>query len=474
MAVRQNIDLSEIIEKQKLSSFIVRVVFLSWLVTFFDGFDMGAMSFVAPDLSAALHISRLTLGKVFSAGQTGMVLGGFLFGYLGDLIGRRMSIIVATISFGILTLGLAASGNYAALFALRFVQGIAVGGLLPLAWALNIEYVPRRFRSTVVTLIMLGWTFGSSFAGPMTIWLVPRYGWRSLFVFGGCAAFLVTGLLIFFLPESVKFLANTNRRPDLIARYAQRLAPEAAISAADQFVVSGEGSGSIMRFRVSLLFRGELRWITPLIWTAYTLSSVAVFFCSSWGPTILQTIGFSRSTASLAVSITSLGGALGGLLLTHFVDKRGAISIMAFPLLAVPTLLAMGLTGIRGNGFLVLNFFAMMFLIGAHLGLQSIAGIFYPSAYRANGAGWAASIGKIGSIVGPLIGGILLSSRLPVKHVYALLSICPVLVGVGVLLIGRRQRNMASGNGSRTGRNDGEQFQVEPVPPFTTGTAVRD
>jgi MFS transporter, AAHS family, 4-hydroxybenzoate transporter len=467
MAFRQNIDrkidLSEIIEKQKLSPFIVRVVFLSWLVTFFDGFDMSVMSFVAPDLSASLHISRLTLGKVFSAGQTGMVLGGFFFGYLGDRIGRRVSIILATVSFGILTLGLAASGSYRALLALRFVQGIAVGGLLPLAWSLNIEYVPRRFRSTVVTLIMLGWTFGSSFAGPMTIWLVPRYGWRSLFSFGGCAAFLVTGLLLLFLPESIKFLASKNMRPDLIVRYAHGLAPALRISAADQFVVSRESRASTGSFRVSLLFRDELRWITPAIWTSYTISSVAVFFSSSWGPTILQTIGFSRSAASLAVSITSLGGAMGGLILTRFVDTRGTISIMAFPLLSVPTLLLMGLTGIGGLGFLTLNFFAMMFLIGGHLALQSIAGIFYPSAYRANGAGWAASIGKIGSIIGPLVGGIFLSSRLPVKHIYALLAICPVLVAAGVLIIGRLQRRIAGSIGDGIGSSSDAQLHAEPV-----------
>jgi AAHS family 4-hydroxybenzoate transporter-like MFS transporter len=149
--------------------------------------------------------------------------------------------------------------------------------------------------------------------------------------------------------------------------------------------------------------------------------------------------------------------------LTRFVDKHGAISIMAFPLLAVPTLLLMELSGIGGIGFLALNFFAMMFLIGAHLGLQSIAGIFYPSAYRANGAGWAASIGKIGSIVGPLIGGILLSSRLPVKHVYALLAVCPILVAAGAFYIGGLQRRIASGIGGGLRRSDDPHVQAEPI-----------
>jgi AAHS family 4-hydroxybenzoate transporter-like MFS transporter len=394
-------------------------------------------------LSSALDLNRLLLGNAFSSGQVGMVLGGFVFGYLGDRIGRRPAIMLATASFGVLTLGLALAGSYTALLALRVLQGLAIGGLLPLAWALNIEYVPRAYRSTVVTLTMLGYGFGSSFAGVMTVWLTPRYGWQGLFVFGGCAALVATGLLAVLLPESIRYLANKNKRPDRIAAYARRLAPGRAISASDQFVVSGDMAPPRKGFAVSMLFRGELRWITPLIWCAYTVSSVAVFFVATWGPSILQMIGFGRSSAALASSVNILGGALGGLLLMRFIDRRGAVSIAAFPALAVPLLLVLGLSGIGRMSFLVLLFFSTLFLIGAHLGIQSICGIFYPSAYRANGTGWAASIGKIGSIVGPLLGAIVLSSRLPVKMTFALLAICPLIVGGATFAIGRLERRMS-------------------------------
>jgi MFS transporter, AAHS family, 4-hydroxybenzoate transporter len=443
MTERRTINLAEIIERQKLTPFIIRLVVLSWFVVFFDGFDMNSTSFVAPEMSSALHIDRMMLGKVFSGGQTGMMLGGFFFGYLGDRIGRRPAVILATVSFAVLTLCLALSGSYGVLFAVRFLQGLAVGGLLPLAWALNIEYVPRRFRSTVVTLIMLGYTFGGSFAGLISIPLITRYGWRSLFVFGGCSALLVTALLLLLLPESMKFLASKARRPDRIASYARLLAPERTIADSDQFVVLDEAASADEKFSVPMLFRGELRWITPLLWFGYGVSSVAVFFNSNWGPTVLQAVGFSRSTAALAISITLACSGFGGLLLTRFVDTRGAISIVAYPLFAVPTLLVMGLSGINGFAFLVLNFFGVMFLLGAHLGLQSICGIFYPSAYRANGAGWAASIGKIGSIAGPYLGGVVLSSHLPVRFTYALLAICPCLVGITAFMIGRLQRRLA-------------------------------
>jgi AAHS family 4-hydroxybenzoate transporter-like MFS transporter len=465
MADRHTTDISEIIENQKLTLFVTGLILICTLVTFFDGFDMNVIAFVAPEVSAALHLNKLMMGNVFSVGLAGTMAGGFLFGYLGDRIGRRPSIILATISFGVLTLGLALAGSYRELVALRFLQGIGIGGLLPLAWALNIDYVPRGYQSTVVTLLMLGYTLGDSFAGPLSIWFTS-YGWRSVFIFGGCAALVVTVLLIFLLPESIKFLANKNKRPDLIARFAQRLAPGRRIDASDRFVVSDELGRSGKGFRVSALFRNELRWITPLLWTAYIASSIAIFLRVSWGPTILQAIGFSRSTAAYATSISSLGGALGGLLLMRFTDTRGVISIAVFPVLTVPLLLTMGLAGIGGTPFLVMYFFLTMFLVGAHFGLHSIAGIFYPSAFRSNGAGWATSIAKIGSVIGPVIGGVVLSTHLPVRILFALLAVCPFVVGVGVFMLGLIQRRLL--------RRDAAQGWAEPVTSLATEINLPD
>jgi MFS transporter, AAHS family, 4-hydroxybenzoate transporter len=464
MAEHSPTDISEIIENQKLTWFVTSLVLVSWVVTFFDGFDMNVIAFVAPDMSAALHLNRLMMGKVFSAGLLGTMIGGFLFGYIGDRIGRRPSIIFATASFGVLTLGLAQSGSYAALLVLRLADGIAIGGLLPLCWALNIEYVPRRYRSTVVTLIMLGYTLGNSFGGPLTIWLTPRYGWRSVFIFGGCAALAATCFLFFLIPESIKFLVLKNKRPDLIASYAQRLAPSRTIRASDGFVLSDEIRPG--KFAVSLLFQNELRWITPILWTAYIASSIAVFFRVSWEPSVFQALGFSRSTAALASSANSIGGAIGGLLLMRFTDTRGVIAVAVLPALAVPTLLAMGLVQLGGGAFLALSFFNTMFLVGAHFGIHSIAGIFYPSAYRANGAGWATSIAKVGSILGPLVGGVALSSGMPVKVMYAFLAGCPLVVGIGIFIIGRIQQ--------RTLHENFAQGWVEPAKPIAAQTGARD
>jgi MFS transporter, AAHS family, 4-hydroxybenzoate transporter len=447
---RGPVDISEIIEKQRLTPFVVRLVLVSTLVTFFDGFDMNVISLVAPEVSAALHLDKFMMGNVFSAGLAGTMAGAFLFGYLGDRIGRRPSILLATLSFGVLTLGLASAGSYREMVALRLIQGIGVGGLLPLVWALNIDYAPRGYRSTVVTLLMLGYGLGDSFAGPLSIWFAP-FGWQSVFIFGGCAALAASVLLIFLLPESIRYLANQRKRPDLMARFARRLAPGREIEASDRFFVSDESGSNREGFRVSALFRGELRWITPLLWTVYIAASTAIFLRVSWGPTILQAIGFSRATAAYATSISSLGGALGGLLLMRFTDTRGAISIAVFPVLTVPLLLIMGLTTIGGTPFLVMYFFLTMLIVGAHFGLHSIAGIFYPSCFRANGAGWASSVAKIGSITGPVIVASVLSTRLPVRTLFLLFAVFPFIVGVGVFILGLFQQHRLPLGAARKG-----------------------
>jgi AAHS family 4-hydroxybenzoate transporter-like MFS transporter len=411
-------------------------VAVSWLITYFDGFDMNGIAYVAPYLEPAFHLDKRMLGNIFSAGLLGNFIGGFAFGALGDRIGRRLAIILASILFGVLTLCLALAQSYGEFLALRLIDGIAIGGMLPLCWALNIEYAPTRFRATVVTIIMMGYTLGVSSAGPVAIWVIPHYGWQSLFIVGGLGSLAAAVLLFFTLPESVRFLVGKGRKPETVASIARRLAPERAIPAGSRFVLSDEAEASERPSRLAFLFKGELRWITPLLWIAYAASSMGIYFQASWGPMVLEGVGFSRTTAAAAAAIYSFGGAVVGLGVMRFTDRHGAISIAILPIVAVPALLLCGLADVTQWSFLVLAFLGAAFVTGAHFGLISIAGIFYPSVHRGSGAGWASSIGKIGSIGGPLFGGLVLSSHLPVKMTYAILAICPAIVAVSTFALG--------------------------------------
>ena len=423
MSAATRVDIAAIIEGQRLSPFLLRLVLVSWIVTFFDGFDMNVIAFAAPALKAEFHLDRLMLGNIFSIGLLGTMIGGFALGWLGDRIGRRPTLILATASFGVITLAFALARGYGALLALRLLDGIAIGGLLPVCWALNIEYAPKRYRATIVTVIMVGYSLGISLAGPVAIWLMPAFGWQSLFVFGGSLSLLAALILVPTLPESIRYLALEGARPERIARLLRRLAPDRAVPEGAVFVVADE-AGVSRTFRPALLFKDELRWITPLLWLAYIFSSMAVFFLATWTPLVFEALGFSRAEAAAAGSINALAGALGGLALMRFTDRRGAIAITAMPLAAVPVLLIAGLAPLGHGGFLLAVAFIGFFVIGGHFGLHSIAGLFYPSTYRGNGAGWAISVAKIGSIAGPWIAGALLSTALPVRHIFAVVALC--------------------------------------------------
>jgi len=435
------IDVSAVIERQKRGRFLVALVALSWTITFFDGFDMNVISYAMPYMAAEFQLDKIMTGYVFSAGLVGTLVGGFLFGYAGDRFGRRPAIIVSTAMFGATTLCLALAASYHALLAVRVLIGIGAGGMLPLAWALNLEYSAKRYRATIVTLVMVGYSLGTFVGGPVSIWLIPRFGWQSVFVVGGVLSLLAAGALVLMLPESIRYLASKGRRPDLIAATLRQVAPELAIPAGARFVAADE-EGQAKDFKPSLLFGGDLLVITPPLWLAYIFSSMTAFFLATWTPLVLEALAFARNEAAAVGSITAVAGMLGGLILMRFTDRLGAIAIVAMPLIAIPALLAAGLGDVDHPSFTALIALIAMALIGGHFGLHSIAGIFYPSAWRANGAGWATSVAKIGSIAGPWLGGVILATGLPVRHIFVILAVCPAMVLICTLLIGIAQRRM--------------------------------
>jgi AAHS family 4-hydroxybenzoate transporter-like MFS transporter len=203
-----------------------------------------------------------------------------------------------------------------------------------------------------------------------------------------------------------------------------------------------------------------------LLWIAYIFSSMTAFFLATWTPLVFEALGFSRSTAALAATVNSAFGAIGGLMLMRFTDRFGAIAITAMPLLAIPLLLVTGFVDFGETGFLIATAFVTLFLIGGHFGLHSIAGIFYPSAFRGNGAGWATSVAKVGSIAGPYIAGLILATSLPVRNIFAVLAICPAVFVVCILIIGimhtriLRREGMATANSTPLASDAGSPRSV--------------
>jgi AAHS family 4-hydroxybenzoate transporter-like MFS transporter len=425
------VDVAALLDGRRLTSFNYRLIALSWLITLFDGLDMTMISYTAPYMRDELGLSKYMLGTVFSASAFGMVFGGIVLSWVGDRIGRRPAVLIAAFSFALLTFATGFARSYEELLALRFLDGFAAGGMLPLAWALNIEFVPRRMRATVVTIIMVGYSFGGVLSGPLTNLIAPRFGWEGVYFAGGAATLLCALLLMLTLPESIRFLINRGNRGDQVVKTLRRIEPSLEVRPDDRFILGDETA--VAKVSMRELFRGDLALLTPLLWLAYGASSLAIYFASSWGPLLLEELQVERTTAAWISSTSGLLGAGAGLLLMRFTDRLGPGAVAFYPALAVPVLLLLGMGFVPPELFLVFVVFASLLVGGEHSGVISIAAIFYPSRIRASGAGVASSIGKLGGVMGPIAGAAVMSSGMPVLRTYALLAVCPAILFVAAL-----------------------------------------
>jgi AAHS family 4-hydroxybenzoate transporter-like MFS transporter len=432
---RRTVDVAALIEGRPFDKFNLRLIVISWLITVFDGFDLSIAAFAAPYMREELHLTTGQLANVFSAGLAGMTLGGLVFSYMADKLGRRPIVIATAFGFGILTCATAFAPSYEALVALRLLDGFAIGGMVPIAWALNVEFVPRRLRATVVTIIMVGYSCGTSGAGPITVWLEPLVGWRGLFIFGGLGSIVASVLLLLWLPESLRLLVTRGRTPERVARTINRLEPSIAASADDRFVLGDEAEAP-RKVALGELFGGWLRFTTPLLWLSFSASSIAIYFVNGFGPTVLEALQFDRRTAALATAFGGIMGSVAAIAMMRFTDKFGPKTVAFYPVLLLPVLLVVGLVPLSHTPLLILAMLVLMLIGGMHLVLVSIVGMLYPTAVRGSGSGWASSVGKVGGVFGPILGGMVLSSGLPVARSYLFLAVCPAIVFACAIPIG--------------------------------------
>ncbi|WP_160148862.1 MFS transporter [Amycolatopsis alkalitolerans] len=435
----QTVDVFPIIERQRAGRFWISLFVVSWAITFLDGFDLQILSFAGRYIKKAYHLSDTQLGTLGTIGLLGTLIGGLALGYLGDRLGRRPSIMVATIGFGIFMVVFIFAQDYTQLVILRVLAGLFLGGMLPLAWALNTEFAPARFRSTSVVIIMIGYSLGSAAGGPVSNLLIPRFGWESVFVAGGVASLLAVIPVALVLPESVKFLAQKDRKQDKIAKILRRIDPSLKFAEGTRFVA---GLVDKKRFNPAQLFSDKLRMITSLLWIAYICSSAVVFYLAFWGPILNERLGFSTSAAATIAACASVAGAVGQLLIGRFIDKRGAGTIAIMPLLGVPCLLLIGLAPLSAGVYILILLVAHIFIIGGHGGVHSIASIFYRPAIRANGGAWATSIAKFGAMLGPWLAGVIMDGGLGARGTFFVFALFPLLMSGLLFWLGRVQKRL--------------------------------
>jgi AAHS family 4-hydroxybenzoate transporter-like MFS transporter len=428
------IDLAKLLEGRKLTPFNYLLIALSWLVTMFDGLDMMMVSFTAPYMQDELALSDYQLSGAFSAGTAGMILGGLIFTNVGDRIGRRPTIVTCTLAFGVFTFLTGFATWYPALLALRFLDGLAIGGALPLAWALNVEFIPSRLRATIVAFIMMGFSIGSSLAAPLTNWIAPIYGWEGVYFAGGIGSVACAILIAIFLPESPRFLVSKGRSPERIAATLRRLDPMLDVQADDRFVL-GDETKQARSFRMADLFAGKLRLLTPIIWIGYFASALGIFFKSAFGPTILGRMDIARDVAANVSAIGGLLGAISGVVIMRLSVRFGLGFAAGCTLLIVPMAVAIGMEWVPPSLLLPIIVVQSMLVGGCHTAIISQLALYYPTGIRATAGGWASAVGKIGGFIGPFIGAAILTAGIPAVRTYALAAICPFVLFLSIATI---------------------------------------
>ena len=435
------LDLTAFLEGMDFSRFHVRLVILACCVTFFDGLDFGLIAYAAPYIRDELQLSGDALGVVFSSGVAGQIVGSMLCAYVADRIGRRPVLVFCTVAAALLTFAMGLAGNVEQFIVLRFLGGIAIGGLLPVIWALTIEAMPKSRRATVVALIMLGFSLGGSASAPLTNLIAPEHGWHWVYFACGILTFAVALWLLVALPESARFLASRGAPPERIVPVLRRLHPGFDGRGVTSFHLSDERRVE-GNFTPADLFRGPFAWITPLIWGAYFSSSVAAFLNASWGPIFLEELGVTREGAALIGSVAGLLGAIASVLLLRVTEIRGPRWIAIFPLLAAPLLFLIG-SGWLAHAMLVPAIFLGIVLMGGgHASVISITSIFYPSGIRSNAGGWASAVAKIGGVLGPIIGAQFVGDSQGVLRSFLLVSSCMLAIAFCVLALARFARGL--------------------------------
>lgn len=431
-----------LVDDQKIGRFNILLLIWSFLAMFADGYDISAMAFAAPELVRQWGVPRAEFGVVFSASLFGVLFGAPLLGYMGDKLGRRVAIVTGSLIFGVFTLAMMWATNLDQMTVLRFLTGIGIGGLMPNTIALNSELSPRRWRATLIVLMFTGITLGSATPGPVAGWLVPEYGWKILFLIGGVVPLVVAACLYFVLPESVKFLASRpTRRAELLGT-ARRMRPDLTIPDDTQFVVEAPAvPAGRSKLALEPIFRGGLAIITPLLWMCFATTLMANYFLNNWLPLILESNGVSPKEAAIATVLYHVGGAIGGLLVSVLLNKWGFAAITVLFALAAPGIAALGLEGISHGLLTFFCGFAGFAVLGAQFGNNACAGLIYPTEARAQGAGWALGIGRIGSIVGPLVGGALVAmlsaNKITLQEMFLWASL-PMAVGfIAAVLVAR-------------------------------------
>ena len=420
------------IENQRIGGLQIRVAALCTFVQICDAYDVNAIGVSVPSLTHAWNLTGPAFTVAFLWSSIGIMVGALSSGPIGDRIGRRPLLIGSMTIFGLASLLTAFAGSLLTLSVLRFFTGLGIGGGFPGAATLTGDYAPHRLRATMIMATFTGAPFGGFICGQLAGFLLPRFGWPSIFLVGGVVPLLMVPVLALWLPESPRFLAGKHDLSPRQAALLQRLGIAPGQAAAHGLDIARGNP-------IKMLFGRGYALQTVLLWIIFVCSLMNLFLFVYWLPEVLHLTGFTPAEAARATSYRELGAILAvlylGLAIDRFGPERalaanyaaGVLFIAAIALVAMPYILLVAVIFLSG-----------MTIIGSQTGANAACGKLYPARMRTSGLGWALGIGRLGGIAAPVLGGYLLSVGLPPRHIFLSACLFAVIAAVATGLLALR------------------------------------
>jgi AAHS family 4-hydroxybenzoate transporter-like MFS transporter len=434
MMKNAKVDVAAVINDSEISRFQYVIFTLCLMIMMCDGFDTQALAYVAPSVAAEWKLSPGIFGPVFAAVLLGSMVGAFTFGYLADKFGRKRTLMLCMILFGVLNIGSAYATSIESFTLLRFLCGIGLGGAIPNVMALVSEYAPARRRATLVAVTWCGFSLGAVFGGLISVPLIAHFGWKSVFVFGGILPLCLVPVVFVVLPESIKFLILARGRGAEVISVLRKLGPGRHFDDDSAFVLDEPRPG---RGSISALFRDGLAVGSVFLCLAFFMSLMLVYLFINWIPLLLRQAGLPLQDAIMGTIIFNLSGIFGSIFCTQFIDRKilppVVILIFAY-LVGAAAVFGIGFTGTSFWPIMGTIFLAGFFIIGAQLSLNALITNYYPTSIRGTGVGWSQVVGRTGSLLGPLTGGALVSQGMSPSQLFQVSTVAPLLACVSLLI----------------------------------------
>lgn len=427
-------DVGEIINDTPVNRFRGGIFAMCFMVMMLDGFDTQATAFVAPTLAAAWKLSPGMLGAMFSSVLFGAIIGAFLFGYVADRLGRRYILAACIAWFGVFNLANAFATSPEAFLTLRFLCGLGLGGAIPNVIAMVSEYAPEKRRATLVAMTWAGFALGAVLGGLVSIPLISTFGWHAVFVLGGVLPLLAVPLVLWRLPESVKFLSLSPANNSAIAAIIRKISPDGGYSVDDTYIIRNERPAGA---NVSAIFQDGLALGSIFLGLALFMSLLLVYLFLNWIPLLLRSSGLSMQNALLGTVIFNLAGIFGGIACSWLVDrnKQRALTILIVVyLLGALAVASIGLVGTAFGSIMTCIFLSGFLVIGVQLSLQAVIAAYYPTAIRGTGIGWSQVLGRSGSLIGPLVGGSLVAIGFSSAQLFQISAAAPLLAALSLVI----------------------------------------